>query len=62
MGSPVNVALDGARLGSSVDCTLDAGHGWVPCVVNVSRFKLDLNNLPALQNKIKNAQSEAGFR
>jgi hypothetical protein len=53
MGSPVNVALDGARLGSRVDRTLDAGHGWVPCVINVSRFKLDLNNLPALKNNVR---------
>lgn len=46
--SPVDVALDGARLGPGVDCALDAGHGRVPCVVNVAGFELDLDYLPAL--------------
>lgn len=42
------MALDGVRLRPRVDCALDAGHGWVPCVINISRLKLDLNYLPAL--------------
>lgn len=46
--SPVDVALDGARLGPGVDCALDAGHGGVPCVVNVAGLELDLNYLSAL--------------
>ena len=42
------MALDGARLGPSVDCALDAGHGGVPCLVNLTGFELDLDYLPAL--------------
>jgi len=41
------VALDGVRLRPRVDCALDAGHGWVPCVINIAGLKLDLNYLPA---------------
>ena len=46
--SPVDVALDGVRLGPGIDCALDAGHGGVPCVVNVAGLELDLDYLPAL--------------
>ena len=46
--SPVDVALDGARLGPGIDCALDAGHGGVPRVVNLAGLELDLNYLPAL--------------
>lgn len=46
--SPVDVALDGARLGPGIDCALDAGHGGVPCVVDLAGLELDLNYLPAL--------------
>jgi hypothetical protein len=46
--SPVDVALDGARLGPGVDCALDAGHGGIPCVVDFTGLELDLDYLPAL--------------
>jgi hypothetical protein len=46
--SPVDVALDGARLWPRVDCALDAGYAGIPCVVNIARLKLDLDYLPAL--------------
>ena len=46
--SPVDVALDGAGLRPRVDCALDAGHGGVPCMVNIAGLELDLDYLPAL--------------
>lgn len=46
--SPVDVALDGMRLGPGVDCALDAGHGGIPCLVNIAGLELDLDYLPAL--------------
>ena len=42
------MTLDGAWLRSRVDCTLDAGYGGVPCVVDVTGLELDLDYLPAL--------------
>jgi hypothetical protein len=46
--SPVDMALDRARLRPGVDCALDAGHGGVPRVVNIAGLELDLDYLPAL--------------
>ena len=46
--SPVDVALDGAGLGSRVNRALHTGHGWVPRLINVSGLELDLDYLPAL--------------
>lgn len=49
--SPVDVALDSAGLGSRVNRALDTGHGGIPCLVYISGLELDLNYLPALQNR-----------
>jgi hypothetical protein len=46
--SPVDMALDSARLRPGVDCALDAGHGGVPCMENLAGLELYLNYLPAL--------------
>ena len=42
------MALDRARLRPGVDCALDAGHGGVPCMVNITGLELDFNDLPSL--------------
>ena len=49
--SPVDVALDSAGLGSRVNRALDTGHGRIPRLVYISGLELDLNYLPALQNR-----------
>jgi len=42
------MALDGARLRPCVNCALDAGHGRVPCVVDVACPETDFDYLPSL--------------
>ena len=42
------MALDRARLRPGVDCALDAGHGGVPRMVNITGLELDFNYLPSL--------------
>lgn len=42
------MALDGVGLRPRVDCALDAGDGRVPCVIDIARFELDFDYLPAL--------------
>lgn len=56
-GSPVNLALDGALLhdggareGLVVHDAAHARHGGLPCVVDVARRELDLDDLPALES------------
>lgn len=46
--SPVDTALDGARLGSRVDRAFDTGHHGVPRAVNISMIELHLDYLSAL--------------
>lgn len=55
------MALDGARLRPGVDCALDAGHGGVPCVVNVAGLELDLHYLSALFYERKCINFEGGI-
>ena len=55
--SPVDVALDGAGLGSRVDRALDTGHGGVPRLIYISGLELDLDYLPALERQTSSGKA-----